>query len=445
MRSPLHVESCTVWDRLSTRCHRPTHPPLRSLSDAVPAPTCDPDQGTDVSKLRVRGLTKVFGPHPRRALKLMEEGRTRPEILAETGQLLAVAEVDLDIEPGELFVIMGLSGSGKSTVIRMLNRLIEPTAGTVELDGQRIDELDGPGLREVRQRKLSMVFQHFALFPHRTVGENAAYGLKVQGVGEEERRDRARDALETVGLGDRIDAYPHELSGGMQQRVGLARGLATEADILLMDEPFSALDPLIRRDMQDLLARLQAELQRTIVFITHDLNEAMRLGDRICVLKDGRVVQVGTGAEIIAAPANGYVADFVSDVDRSRVLTAELAMRKPRRTFRPTDRPQDVLDWLDEQEFNGVYVLDDRGRILGVARDDRLARGVHQHADSIADLLTDDYARVEPDTLLTDLASLAALHTVPIAVADDRGYLKGVVPRARLLAALSHEEVTVDA
>jgi glycine betaine/proline transport system ATP-binding protein len=398
-----------------------------------------------MSSLRVRDLSKVFGPRPQRALDLMHEGLSRAEILQRTGQLLAVAEVDLDIDEGELFVIMGLSGSGKSTVIRMLNRLIEPSAGTVELDGERIDQLGPAKLRELRQRKLSMVFQHFALFPHRTVGENAAYGLKVQGVDEDERHRRATEALETVGLADRSDAYPEELSGGMQQRVGLARGLATEADVLLMDEPFSALDPLIRRDMQDLLAKLQAELSRTIVFITHDLNEAMRLGDRICVLKDGRVVQVGTGPEIIDNPANAYVADFVSDVDRSRVLTAEQVMRAPRRTFRRTDRPELVLDWLEEQEYNGAYVLDDDGRILGVARDDRLARARRDSSGGVGHLLVDDFARAGRDTLLSDLAGMAAHHTVPIAVTDDEGRLLGVVPRARLLAALSNEEADVDA
>ena len=398
-----------------------------------------------MSKLRVSELTKVFGSRPQRALDLMEQGRSRAEILEATGQLLAVAEVDLEIEEGELFVVMGLSGSGKSTVIRMLNRLIEPTAGTVEIDGERIDALDPAALRSVRQRKLSMVFQHFALFPHRTVGENAAYGLKVQGVDEDERRSRALEALETVGLGDRVDAYPNELSGGMQQRVGLARGLATKADILLMDEPFSALDPLIRRDMQDLLASLQSELSRTIVFITHDLNEAMRLGDRICVLKDGRVVQVGTGPEIIDNPADDYVADFVSDVDRSRVLTAEQTMRPVRRTFSPDDKPRTVLDWLDEQEFSGAYVVDRDKRILGVARDDRLASGMHSGETSIANLLTQDYATARHDTPLADLAAMAANSTVPIAVTDDTGRLFGVVPRARLLAALSSEEVDVDA
>jgi glycine betaine/proline transport system ATP-binding protein len=395
--------------------------------------------------VRVRGLYKIFGAHPRRALDAARAGHDRARIQQETGHVLAVDDVAFEVERGELFVIMGLSGSGKSTVVRMLNRLIEPTSGTVEIDGESVGDLDAAGLRELRQRKISMVFQHFALFPHRTVGENAAYGLKVQGVGETERRRRADEALETVGLSGWAENYPHELSGGMQQRVGLARGLATEADILLMDEPFSALDPLIRRDMQDLLAKLQADLQRTIVFITHDLNEAMRLGDRICVLKDGRVVQIGTGAEIIAEPANDYVADFVADVDRSRVLTADLVMRAPRRTFALDAHPREVLEWLDEQEFNGVYVLGPDNTVLGVARDDRLADGLHRGAAEIRDLLTQDYARVAPDTLLSDISGLAAKHTVPVAVTDDRGHLVGVVPRARLLATLAGEEAAADA
>ena len=290
-----------------------------------------------------------------------------------------------------------------------------------------------------------MVFQHFALFPHRTVGENVAYGLAVQGVEEAERTRRTREALELVGLDGWADSYPDELSGGMKQRVGLARGLATEADVLLMDEPFSALDPLIRREMQDLLLRLQRELHRTIVFITHDLNEAMRLGDRIAMLKDGQIVQIGTGPEILRNPANEYVSSFVADVDRSRVLTAGEAMRRPRRTFSPTDSPQEVLDWLADQEFNGAYVLDEHGRILGVARDDRLAQGIARGDRDISDLLIDDYAGVTRDTPLAELAGYAALNSVPIAVVDDRGVLEGAVPRARLLAALSAKEVRVDA
>jgi glycine betaine/proline transport system ATP-binding protein len=396
------------------------------------------------SHIRAEGLTKVFGDAPAKALEAQRSGRDAAWIQEQLGQTLAVDDVSFEVEAGELFVIMGLSGSGKSTVIRMLNRLVEPSAGEVWIGDERVGSLDKHGLRELRQRRMSMVFQHFALFPHRTVVENAAFGLKVQGVEVDERRERAEEALETVGLAGWSEHYPSELSGGMQQRVGLARGLATQADILLMDEPFSALDPLIRREMQGLLAGLQSELQRTIVFITHDLNEAMLLGDRICVLRQGGVVQIGTGPQIIASPASDYVAEFVADVDRSRVLTADMAMRQPRRVFTPTASPQEVLDWLAGQEANGAYVLGDDGRVLGVARDDRLALGLQEGAREVGSLLIKDYANVPPDTLLADLAELAARNSVPIAVTDDSGKLLGVVPRARLLASLAGTDLATE-
>jgi glycine betaine/proline transport system ATP-binding protein len=396
------------------------------------------------SHIRAEGLTKVFGNAPAKALEAQRSGRDAAWIQQQLGQTLAVDDVSFEVEAGELFVVMGLSGSGKSTVIRMLNRLVEPSAGEVWIGDERVGGLDPSGLRQLRQRRMSMIFQHFALFPHRTVVENAAFGLKVQGVDADERRERAEEALETVGLAGWSEHYPSELSGGMQQRVGLARGLATQADILLMDEPFSALDPLIRREMQGLLAELQSELQRTIVFITHDLNEAMLLGDRICVLRQGRVVQIGTGPQIIASPASDYVAEFVADVDRSRVLTADIAMRQPRRVFAPTASPQEVLDWLAGEEANGVYVLGDDGRVLGVARDDRLALGLQEGAREVGSLLTKDYASVPPDTLLADLAELAARNSVPIAVTDDSGKLLGVVPRARLLASLAGTDLTAE-
>jgi glycine betaine/proline transport system ATP-binding protein len=399
-----------------------------------------------MSQLRVEGLTKIFGDNPKRAHEALQRGLSKDEVLAETGHVVAVRDVTFEVDRGELFVVMGLSGSGKSTVVRMLNRLIEPTSGRVELDGKDVLAMNHEELRKLRMTHISMVFQHFALFPHRTVRANAGYGLKVQGVAEAERRERADRALERVGLGGWGDSMPHELSGGMQQRVGLARGLATDADILLMDEPFSALDPLIRRDMQDLLAGLQEELGRTIIFITHDLNEAMRLGDRIVVMKDGAVVQIGTGEEIIHDPATQYVADFVADVDRSRVLTAQLAMREPRRTFGPEATPREVLEWLDDAEVNGVYVVDGQRRILGVARDDRVARGVREGATEVRSLLVDDYAKVSLETPLNELTGLAAQHTVPLAVADEHGHLLGVVRRATLLATISgDEEVAVDA
>jgi glycine betaine/proline transport system ATP-binding protein len=390
-----------------------------------------------VSQVTVRKLTKIFGNRPKRALELLEQGASKDEVLEESGQVVAVRDVSFEVEQGELFVVMGLSGSGKSTVIRMLNRLIEPTSGTVTIDGDDVGKLSDEQLRDLRAKKLSMVFQHFALFPHRTVAENAAYGLKIQGVDESQRRERAAQALERVGLKGWGDKHPGEMSGGMKQRVGIARGLATDASILLMDEPFSALDPLIRRDMQDLLMDLQAEFKRTIVFITHDLNEAMRIGDRIVVMKDGAVVQIGTGEQIIHDPANQYVADFVADVDRARVLTAHLAMRKPLKTFPPTATPREVLDWLDDHEYNGVYVVGGDDRLLGVARDDRCIAAVRDGVERVRDIVVDDYASAEPGTLLMDLSKLAAQHTVPIAVTDDTGHLLGTIPRPALLETLA--------
>ncbi|MFF4648832.1 glycine betaine/L-proline ABC transporter ATP-binding protein [Streptomyces sp. NPDC001380] len=272
-----------------------------------------------MSLLEADHLFKVFGKHPDDAVERLRSGAGREE-LREDGATAAVVDACFEVGEGEIFVIMGLSGSGKSTLLRMLNGLAEPTAGRVLFDGQELTALNGRELRSVRSHRISMVFQHFALFPHRTVLENAGYGLEQQGVERGERDRRAAEALELVGLGEWQDSWPDELSGGMQQRVGLARALATDADLLLMDESFSALDPLIRREMQEQLLQLQQQLRKSIVFITHDLNEAMRLGDRIAVMRDGRIVQQGTPAEIVLSPADDYVAAFVEDVDRDRVL-----------------------------------------------------------------------------------------------------------------------------
>ncbi|MEX5716853.1 quaternary amine ABC transporter ATP-binding protein [Geodermatophilus maliterrae] len=388
--------------------------------------------------LRATGLTKVFGAREQEALRLAGEGVGRDEILQRTGSTLAVHDVGFSVERGELFVVMGLSGSGKSTLVRLLNRLIEPSAGTVEVDGQDLRALGDADLRTLRNDKVSMVFQHFALLPHRTVRENAAYALKIRGVPPAEQRERADWALRTVGLLDRADARPDQLSGGMQQRVGLARALAADSEVLLMDEPFSALDPLIRRDMQDLLVQLQTELQKTIVFITHDLNEAMRLGDRILMLKDGRTVQLGTGPEIISAPADAYVADFTSDVDRTRVLTAGDLLREPRMTARLGQSPGEVLRALGAAEANGVYVLDDDRRIAGVARDDLLARARHEGRTAVGPReLVADYATIAPDRPLVEFVHLVGRHPVPLGVVDDDGRLLGVVPRAAVLDALA--------
>jgi glycine betaine/proline transport system ATP-binding protein len=282
-----------------------------------------------------------------------------------------------------------------------------------------------------------MVFQHFSLFPHWRIRDNAAYGLKLRGIGKAERLERADQALHRVGLGNRADAYPHELSGGMKQRVGLARALACDPPILLMDEPFSALDPLIRRDMQDLLLQLQAEDSRTIIFVTHDLNEAMRLGDRILIMRDGRVVQVGAGAEIIVAPADDYVSRFVSDVDRGRVLTAGDLLRPPLLCFGAGEDPRAALAAMGDSEANGAFVLDDTGRLLGVVSDSVLVKAIGAGADGLAGAVTRDYHAVTGDAVIADFIQYAGRHLVPVTVVDSDGRLAGVVPRAVILSALS--------
>ncbi|PRH78415.1 glycine/betaine ABC transporter ATP-binding protein [Streptomyces solincola] len=334
-----------------------------------------------VSRLQADGLYKVFGRAPDEAVRRLEAGADRGELRAD-GTTAAVIDASFTVEPGQIFVVMGLSGSGKSTLLRMLNGLLEPTAGRVLFDGRDLTSLPARDLRRVRATKISMVFQHFALFPHRSVLENAAYGLEVQGVPRAEREQRAAEALELCGLGGWAASWPNELSGGMQQRVGLARALATDADLLLMDESFSALDPLIRRDMQDQLLELQKRLKKTIVFITHDLNEAMRLGDRIAVMRDGRIVQLGSAEDILLRPEGDYVASFIQDVDRSRVLTASAVMTAP-------DRP-------------------DAGQC--------------------------DCPSVAPDTTVAELCAVSARVPHPVAVRDPEGNVVGTVPQQKLVA-----------
>jgi len=281
--------------------------------------------------ISVRDLWKVFGPKAERVVGSEElTALSRRDLLKLTGCTAAVRDVTFDVAPGEVFVVMGLSGSGKSTLVRCLTRLIEPTAGAVVFDGEDIATVDERRLRELRRNKFAMVFQHFGLLPHRRVIENVAFGLEIRGVGKAARRNKAAEVVELVGLAGYEDAYPDELSGGMQQRVGLARALAVDPEVMLFDEPFSALDPLIRRDMQQEVIRLHREVGKTMVFITHDLSEALKLGDRILIMRDGDMVQIGTGDELVGAPADDYVADFVRDVPKANVLTLRWIMRPPK-------------------------------------------------------------------------------------------------------------------
>ncbi|WP_281274430.1 quaternary amine ABC transporter ATP-binding protein [Halomonas nitroreducens] len=385
-------------------------------------------------KVCVEHLFKVFGPDPDETIRRVQAGQAKDRIYADTHSVAAVADVSFTVDQGEIFVVMGLSGSGKSTLIRCLNRLIDPTRGRILLDGQDVVAMDAGALRELRAHKLSMVFQHFALFPHKTVGENVEFGLKVRGVPPGERRDKARRALEQVGLEAYADVPPDNLSGGMQQRVGLARGLAVDPDIMLMDEPFSALDPLIRRDMQDELLALQAQLHMTILFITHDLHEALRIGDRIAIMKDGRFVQTGTPEEIVADPADDYVAAFTRDVDRGRVFRmGRLSHEAP--TVTPDDDPATARRRCDEHGVAGLHVVDTDGYPLGILVRAELASA---EDDALRDLMQPDYPVARADQELIELYGACA-QGLPIAVLDDTGRLQGTVDPLRVFALLAGE------
>ncbi|HJQ07480.1 MAG TPA: glycine betaine/L-proline ABC transporter ATP-binding protein [Nocardioides sp.] len=308
------------------------------MSTTIPNPAATkPASGSTVEPaVHVEGLWKVFGPRPDKIMACSDKDLSRKELQEKTGHVVGIRDVSFDVAPGEVFVVMGLSGSGKSTLVRLLTRLIEPTAGTVKLYGEEVTGMSDKALLDTRRRKVSMVFQHFGLLPHRKVVDNVAFGLEVRGENKAQRRSRAQEMVDLVGLSGYENNFPDQLSGGMQQRVGLARALAANPDILMFDEPFSALDPLIRRDMQNEVIRLHHEVGKTMVFITHDLSEALKLGDRILIMRDGEVVQIGTPDEVVAAPADDYVADFTRDVPKSHVLTLRWVMRPP--------TPGEVLD-----------------------------------------------------------------------------------------------------
>ncbi|MDK8562463.1 quaternary amine ABC transporter ATP-binding protein [Corynebacterium pseudodiphtheriticum] len=342
-----------------------------------------------MSGIIANGLYKIFGKDPARGVQALRTGTTRTE-LRDQGLTAAVIDASFEVVPGEVFVVMGLSGSGKSTLLRMVNGLHPATAGELRLGGRLITEMSEAELRSVRRDNISMVFQNFALLPHRTVGENAAYGLEIKGVGKTEREEKATKALELVGLDGWSHYRPDELSGGMKQRVGLARALANDAEILLMDEAFSALDPLIRKEMQDYLLNLQAELGKTVVFITHDLDEAMRVGDRIAVMRDGRIEQIGTGGEILRKPANSYVAQFIQDIDRARVLVAG-----------------DICTQSESKQFVSAALS--------------------------SELI------VNSRTPIAHLFTLSARNDAPLVVKNDIGEIEGIITRERLLAAAAND------
>ncbi|MBE4725990.1 quaternary amine ABC transporter ATP-binding protein [Leuconostoc citreum] len=389
-------------------------------------------------KVEIKHLTKIFGKRPKAAMKMVKQNKSKNEIVEKTGSTVGVYDINMAIEEGEIFVIMGLSGSGKSTLIRLLNRLIEPTAGQLFIDGKEITKSNKKQMIEIRRKKMSMVFQNFALFPHRTLLENTEYGLEIQGVSKEERRKRAEKALENAKLLSFKDQYPHQLSGGMQQRVGLARALTNDPDILLMDEAFSALDPLVRGEMQDELLDLQANVEKTIIFITHDLNEALRIGDHIAIMKDGRLQQIGTGEEILTNPANDYVKTFVGDVDRSKVLTADSIMIPALTSNIYVDGPTVALRKMTAEEVSGLVAVDRHRHLEGYLSSEEAVRARREKL-SLTDVLM-KMPKIKPDTLIMDIMPIIYDAQTPVAVVDDDNRLKGVVIRGAVLKALADTE-----
>ncbi|EPR38661.1 putative signal transduction protein with CBS domain containing protein [Desulfovibrio sp. X2] len=398
-----------------------------------------------MGNIRLENVFKIFGPHPERAFPLLDKGLGKQEILEKTGLGVGVNDASFEVEEGEIVVVMGLSGSGKSTLVRCINRLIEPTRGRVLIDGRDVTALPTDELRKLRLEKLGMVFQNFALFPHRSVADNAAYGLEIKGVDAATRRAKAHEALAKVGLAGWEDSAPGQLSGGMQQRVGLARALALDPEILLMDEAFSALDPLIRRDMQDELLALQDDMRKTIVFISHDLDEALKLGDRIVLMKDGRIVQIGTPEDIMTSPANEYVERFVAEVDITKVLTAESVMRKPAAVaYQDHDGPRSALRKMRSENISSLFVLDSAHHIAGIVTAEECSRLIESGSRDLTTTMRTDVITVTPETPAQELIQILHDLPYPLGVVNARGRLAGVIVRGALLGAMAERGRATD-
>lgn len=396
-----------------------------------------------MSDITIEGLYKVFGSSSKcdKAMKILREGGSKSEVLKKVGLNVGVVDANLRIKGKQIFVIMGLSGSGKSTLLRLINRLIEPTAGRIVVDGLDVTAMSKQELRRFRQEKMSMVFQNFGLFPHKTVLENAAYPLTISGVDQDQSYGKAKKALATVGLESYENNYPDELSGGMQQRVGLARALAGDADILLMDEAFSALDPLIRKDMQDELLELQDTLEKTIVFITHDLNEALKLGDQIAIMRDGEIVQIGTSEEILTNPANDYVERFTEDAVISRVITVRQIMYEAH-TIQAERSPAVALQMMKQNGVSDLFVVTPQRKLLGIVSADSLSRN---RGGSVVDHMVTDVPMISPDATLEEAVEVAAGTRFPVAVVE-KDRLVGVAIKGAILGGMtgSYDYNTID-
>ncbi|MEK3993386.1 glycine betaine/L-proline ABC transporter ATP-binding protein [Psychrobacillus sp. FSL K6-2365] len=389
-------------------------------------------------KLKVENVSKIFGPRPKKVIPMIEKGVPKDEILAKTGHTVGVYNASMEIMEGETFVIMGLSGSGKSTLIRCLNLLNKPTYGAIYVDGENVVGYNKNQLKYFRQKKIAMVFQHFGLFSHRTVLENIEYGLEIRGMSKTERREIAQKHLETVGLKGYENQYPDELSGGMRQRVGIARALANDPDILLMDEPFSALDPLIRREMQLELLDIQNKLQKTIIFITHDVNEAFKIGDRVAVMKDGKVEQIGTPEEILEKPASNYISEFIRDIDRSKILQAEHIMSKPYGLVSLKDGLNVAIQVMRESGISSAFVTDRKRQLQGIVTVDQAIDGLKEKK-TLQEVMSTEVKTVLPDEYVQDIIPYVLDSKYPIVVTDEEQTIKGIILRVHVLASLISE------
>ncbi len=390
--------------------------------------------------IQVNSVWKVFGRNPDRVFDPQYAGRDKPFFQSELGNVIGLQDVSFEVDRGETFVIMGLSGSGKSTMVRCLIRLIEPTTGQIIIDGRDITGMSDKELMEFRRANIAMVFQHYGLQPHRNVLDNASWGLEVQGVAKQERYARTKEVLDLVGLGGWEEAYPRQLSGGMQQRVGLARALAVDTDILLMDEPFSGLDPLIRRQMQDELLRLQNELHKTIVFITHDLNEALKLGDRIAIMHDGQVAQIGSPEDIVLRPEDEYVGDFTQDVRLESVLTANKVMVTPKATVMGHQGPRAALHTIGNSDGDAAWVVDMREHYIGmltITDAERALRAGVKRIDEAWEYVDREYQAVSPSTTFDELIPVAMSSNFPVPCCDENNVLVGEVHRSALAEAIA--------
>ncbi len=391
------------------------------------------------AKIEARNLVKIYGDKTDKALELFNRGLSRSEILQETGLTVGVAGVNFEINEGEIFVVIGLSGSGKSTLLRCINGLLMPTSGSLLVNGEAVEKMNDEELRRLRGEKISMVFQHFALLPNRSITDNVAFGLELRGTPVEERRQRAQEALVKVGLEEWQDKFPSELSGGMKQRVGLARALVMDSDVMLMDEPFSALDALIRAEMQEELITLQREIKKTVIFVTHDLDEALRLGDRIAIMRDGAIEQIGTADEILSNPVNEYVEKFLQGIDVSKILDANSISKWPREVIRETEGISVALHRMKKTDTDYLFVLGARNKLVGMILREDVLKLARDKQTSIKDIIKET-STVQSNTIMRDIYSELRNAEKDLAVVDDSGRFLGVITHSILLMTLDERK-----